>query len=67
MQAPMAQGEGFRLGGWARPNQDQDCGEEFDRLFFSERFDLLLGRKPYEVFARYWPYQVWREGEIKIG
>src|SRR5215212_2365046 len=61
MQAPMGPSEGFKLGGWARPYQDQDCGEEFDRLFFSEKFDLLLGRKTYEIFAGYWPYQVWED------
>ena len=61
MQAPMAPSEGFKFGGWARPYQDQDCGEEFDRLFFSEKYDLLLGRKTYEIFARYWPYQVWED------
>jgi hypothetical protein len=26
----------FKFGGWARPYQDQDCGEEFDRL--SEKY-----------------------------
>src|SRR5205809_105389 len=51
--------EGFTLGGWSRPYQDRDCGEEFDRLFFGEEFDLLLGRKTYEIFAAYWPNQVW--------
>ena len=61
MQEPMGPSEGFKLGGWARPYQDQDCGEEFDRLFFSEKFDLLLGRKTYEIFAGYWPYQVWED------
>jgi dihydrofolate reductase len=65
MQAPSRPGEdpteGFELGGWARPYQDRDCGEEFDRLFFSEKFDLLLGRKTYEIFAGYWPYQVWED------
>jgi dihydrofolate reductase len=63
MQAPMGPAEdidkGFKYGGWARPFQDQDCGEEFDRLFVGEKYDLLLGRKTYEVFARYWPNQVW--------
>jgi dihydrofolate reductase len=29
-------------------------GEEIDRLFKS--FDLLLGRKTYEIFAAFWPY-----------
>ncbi len=65
MQAPSGPSEdldkGFEFGGWARPYQDQDCGEEFDRLFLSEKYDLLLGRKTYEIFARYWPYQVWED------
>ena len=61
MQDPMGPSEGFKFGGWARPYQDRDCGEEFDRLFFSEKFDLLLGRKTYEIFAGYWPYQVWED------
>ena len=30
-------------------------GEEIDRLF-EEKFDLLLGRRTYEIFAAYWPY-----------
>jgi dihydrofolate reductase len=37
------------------PYSDQVFGEEINRLF-SERFDLLLGRKTYEIFAGYWPY-----------
>src|SRR5438874_8926519 len=61
MQEPMGPSEGFKLGGWARPYQDQDCWEEFVRLYFSEKFDLLLGRKTYEIFAEYWPYQVWED------
>src|SRR6266496_282132 len=61
MQEPMGPSEGFKLSGWARPYQDQDCWEEFNRLFFSEKFDLLLGRKTYEIFAGYWPYQVWED------
>jgi dihydrofolate reductase len=34
---------------------DQVGGEEIDRVF-KEKFDLLLGRKTYEIFAAYWPY-----------
>src|SRR5881397_2914602 len=65
MQAPSGPTEdptkGFKFGGWVRPYQDQDYAEEFDRLVFGETFDLLLGRKTYEIFAAYWPYQVWED------
>lgn len=58
MQAPGGGSEdptgGFRFGGWVMPYFDQEFGEELDRLFGS--FDLLLGRKTYEIFAAYWPY-----------
>src|SRR5262249_50492070 len=58
MQAPGGPTEdpskGFAFGGWAMPYFDQAFGEEIDRLF--ENFDLLLGRKTYEIFAAYWPY-----------
>ena len=46
---------GFRFGGWVMPWFDQEFGEELDH-FFKEKFDLLLGRKTYEIFAAYWPY-----------
>jgi dihydrofolate reductase len=59
MQAPGAPTEdptkGFQFGGWAMPYFDQAFGEELDCLFH-ERFDLLLGRRTYEIFAAYWPY-----------
>lgn len=59
MQAPGGPTEdptkGFKFGGWSMPYFDQVFGEEIDRLF-SEKFDLLLGRKTYEIFAGYWPY-----------
>ena len=59
MQAPGGPTEdptrGFRFGGWMMPYVDQDFGEEIDRLF-EEPFDLLLGRKTYEIFAAYWPF-----------
>jgi len=60
MQAPGGPWEdptrGFTFGGWSMPYFDQAFGEEIDRLF-KEKFDLLLGRKTYEIFAGYWPYQ----------
>lgn len=59
MQAPGGPTEdptqGFKLGGWAMPYFDPAFGEEIDRVF-QEKFDLLLGRKTYEIFAAYWPY-----------
>ena len=59
MQAPGAPTEdptkGFKFGGWVMPYFDQEFGEELDRVF-KEKFDLLLGRKTYEIFAAYWPY-----------
>src|SRR6476661_5442642 len=59
MQAPGGRWEdptrGFKFGGWAMPYFDQAFGEEIDRVF-KEKFDLLLGRKTYEIFAAYWPY-----------
>ena len=59
MQAPGGPTEdptkGFKFGGWEMPYFDQEFGEEIDRVF-KEKFDLLLGRKTYEIFAAYWPY-----------
>src|SRR3954468_5358615 len=59
MQAPGGPTEdptkGFKFGGWAMPYFNQEAGEEIDRLF-KEKFDLLLGRRTYEIFAAYWPY-----------
>jgi dihydrofolate reductase len=59
MQAPGGPSEdptqGFKFGGWVMPYFDQEGGEEIERLF-KEKFDLLLGRKTYEIFAAYWPY-----------
>src|SRR5258708_4033559 len=45
---------GFTLGGWQLPYFDQEFGEELGRVF--KNFNLLLGRKTYEIFAGYWPY-----------
>src|SRR5437867_2020165 len=59
MQAPGGKTEdptkGFKFGGWAMVQFDRAFGAELDRVF--KNFDLLLGRKTYEIFAGYWPYQ----------
>jgi dihydrofolate reductase len=60
MQAPGGPTEdptkGFEYGGWAMGDFGDEFGDELDHLF-NEKFDLLLGRKTYEIFAAYWPYQ----------
>ena len=52
--APDEDGTGFEYGGWSAPYADEDFG-----AFMSARFTnadaFLLGRKTYEIFARYWP------------
>lgn len=59
MQAPGGPEEdptgGFELGGWLAPFFDEAVGEWIDRLF-TPPFDLLLGRRTYDIFAAYWPY-----------
>jgi dihydrofolate reductase len=61
MQAPGGPEEdptgGFKFGGWVAPFADIDpvFGEEVGKLF-GEPFDLLLGRRTYDIFAAHWPY-----------
>ena len=59
MQAPGGPEEdptrGFMFGGWVVPHIDEVFGQAVDKLF-SQPFDLLLGRKTYEIFAAHWPY-----------
>ncbi|MGD6978644.1 MULTISPECIES: dihydrofolate reductase family protein [Citricoccus] len=59
MQAPGGPDEdrtgGFTLGGWTAPLFDESMGSWMDRTFATQ-FDLLLGRRTYEIFAAYWPH-----------
>jgi dihydrofolate reductase len=61
MQAPGGPQEdpsgGFKFGGWVAPLGDDDpvFGEEIGKLF-GEPFDLLLGRRTYDIFAAHWPH-----------
>jgi dihydrofolate reductase len=59
MQAPGGPQEdptgGFALGGWTAPHFDAALGASMGEIF-SRPFDLLLGRKTYDIFAAHWPY-----------
>lgn len=44
---------GFTYGGWATPFRDEAGGQTV-RQAVSGAFDLLLGRRTYDVFAAYW-------------
>ena len=58
VQAPGGPGEdddaGFPYGGWTVPYFDEHLGEVMGS-FMTPPFDLLLGRKTYDIFAAYWP------------
>jgi dihydrofolate reductase len=58
MQAPGGPDEdttsGFKFGGWQAPYGDEESMKEMLKQV-SEPFDLLLGRKTYDIFAGYWP------------
>lgn len=60
MQAPGGPGEdtsgGFKYGGWTAPYADESFGKILSKEL-SMPFDLLLGKKTYEIFAGYWPTQ----------
>jgi dihydrofolate reductase len=60
IQAPGGPGEdpegGFTHGGWGFPHHDEASGGAIDTAQ-GEGFDLLLGRKTYDIFAGYWPKQ----------
>lgn len=59
MQAPGGPEEdtsgGFRYGGWTVPYFDEFLGKVMEEQM-NKPFDMLLGRKTYEIFASYWPY-----------
>jgi dihydrofolate reductase len=46
---------GFTQGGWIMPFSDE-AGHEALGEIMSGEFDMLLGRRTYEIFAAYWPY-----------
>jgi dihydrofolate reductase len=60
MQAPGGPDEdrrsGFAHGGWAMPFGDDVVAKTLNETVAGE-FDLLLGRRTYDIFAGYWPHQ----------
>jgi dihydrofolate reductase len=59
MQAPGGPEEdstgGFQYGGWSVPFWDDRMGQVMGE-FMGKSFDLVLGRKTYEIFAAHWPH-----------
>jgi dihydrofolate reductase len=50
--------EGFDLGGWSMKFSDSKAGAAIMGVVGTpdKPYDLLLGRKTYDIFASYWPY-----------
>jgi dihydrofolate reductase len=69
MQAPGGPDEdptgGFAHGGWVWPYAD-DATAKGTAENFERPFDLLLGRKTYEIFAAHWPFAVTDPGGAAI-
>jgi dihydrofolate reductase len=59
MQAPGGPQEdptgGFRFGGWTFPFFDASANAPMGKLLSAD-YDLLLGKRTYDIFAAYWPY-----------
>ena len=70
MQAPGGPEEdptgGFKHGGWVAGYFDDFLGKVIVKQM-SKTFDLLLGRKTYEIFAAHWPYVNTNEDTIAAG
>ena len=62
MQAPGGPEEDpshkFDLGGWVFPFWDESGDAQFDKFLVEPDYDLLLGKRTYDIFAAYWPYNV---------
>ena len=59
MQAPGGPDEdpsgGFRFGGWSFAFWDDSMHGPFGKVIEAD-YDLLLGKRTYDIFAAYWPY-----------
>ena len=70
MQAPGGPDEdrtsGFTHGGWSVGYWDDQMGKVMDD-FMGRPFELLLGRKTYEIFAAHWPRSTEPAAEVLNG
>ena len=61
MQAPGGPQEdpsgGFKFGGWSTSFWDESLHVPVGKLFEAD-YDLLLGRRTYDIFAAHWPYNL---------
>ena len=59
MQAPGGPEEdpsgGFQFGGWTFPFFDESAQAPLAKLLMEPEYDLLLGKRTYDIFAAYWP------------
>jgi dihydrofolate reductase len=46
---------GFTEGGWTFGYWDEVMGNKLDAFIGGQPFELLLGRRTYDIFASYWP------------
>jgi dihydrofolate reductase len=60
MQAPGGPQEdpsgGFRFGGWTFPHFDESATGPMGKFLIDPEYDLLLGKRTYDIFAAYWPF-----------
>jgi len=67
MQAPGGPEEdpsgGFKFGGWTAPFSNESMQAQFGKVYDEPEYDLVLGKRTYDIFAAYWPYNK----EIPIG
>ena len=60
MQAPGGPQEdptgGFKFGGWTFPFFDESASGPIGKILEEPDYDLLLGKRTYDIFSAYWPY-----------
>jgi dihydrofolate reductase len=46
---------GFRFGGWVAPFWDESTKKPMGKILHEPQYDLLLGKRTYDIFSAYWP------------